>query len=692
MQESFALPAKGKNDDIIRLTNNLESTAKARRRSLRIGWRHDLAWLKGIRAFRVDYSTGEVSATYQNYKGELKLRYEDVLVKRQRECGLLMRTDVRPSVRRKGIGLDALRKAAVGQVTLDQFTSNIPLEPVKEAFVEDLVDFGIAGLGVWVQKSIHLGNNPVVERIPGWELLPLPVDPTRGADVKGIIRDRWVTYDWVKGKESLKFPKADMSAALGIRYVLPGNRLPGDADPNPSSTGEGGGGTKEPFVAQRDNADPRKHHTPMVYLREYWVETEPGRCGRYIVKIGDWVALDLDESDLITDGELPIMPIAVAQYFRTGFYGRSFISPLIPINKQQEKLAGNLFQNIIDLDLLGERWIPTTSGINRQRLVNQGRNKYQFYEPDYLAWQVRPFQLLPQNMGDMPGKVLEASHGMIDRLSRESDIWSGRMPGRTDSARAVGLLYETASIPLIPVTAAIAKAFSQMYAAMLQEAGNIFRQGDGGNYQAIKLSGLDDAIVGVVFDPTTGTVQLGQDNPIPKPHEVIIDIAERMPKLANQRQMEVDEALQAGKMDLVDYTAICLKQNLDVPLGNRGLVESLRTCWLENMVLFGDGKSPGTIEANDVSDDHRIHMRIHGDFMKSPEWKLASPEVKTKFIIHFNWHRSNLGQWAELLPTPEALSQLPPEVAQQMMASAPQGAAAAGVTGPQGSVAGPTPM
>lgn len=675
---------------LVEATNALEAAAKSRRRSLRVGWRYDFQWLKGIRNFRVFWGTGEVQASYQNFKGELKLRYEDVLKKRQREIGRLMQMDVRPAVTRKGLGIDALRKASVGQVVLDHITGNLNLEAIKGHLIEDICDFGMAGLGVWVQQTIHLGASPMIEVIPPWELTPLPVEPTRNYDVRGICRDRWVTLDWLKSKESLKLPGEKEQQKLQIREVQPGVRLPGDNDPsdNPMAS-EGGSPPVEPSGGDGNTKKP--HLTKWVYLREYWIEGEEGRVCRYIVKVGDWIALDLaDEKLLGKKTEYPVMPIATARYFNTGFYGRSFVSPLIPLNRQMERMAANLFQNVADLDLYGLRMIPSTLGIKKEALNNMGRNRYLIYEPDYAAWQIKPDTLTPHNMGDFPGKILERSHLMMDRLSGESELFQGQAPGRIDNSRSLGILYETSSIPMIPVTASIGNAFSQIYKAMLQEALNILQDNpEGGNAKAIKLAGLDDAIAGVVVDPKSGTLTLGDKNPLPRPDEVIIDIRERMPRFAEKSKMELDESLVAKKIDLIDYLMVCLKKNIDAPLGNEQIVQAIRCAWLENMVLFGDGETPGSIEQNDVSDLHKVHRRVHLDFMARPEWKLASVAVKTKFVKHVNWHSSQLGEWAELLPDPGTISQLPPELAQGLMMGAPQGPMPGGGPGGGPPVAAP---
>lgn len=675
----FYLPPpvkQGNNQPLIDATNMLEESAKRYRRPLRVGWRYDLWWIRGIRKFRVLWSTGEVGVTYQNDRGELQMRYEDVLIKRQREIGRLMQIDTRPSCKPMGTGLDALRKSSIAQVILDYLESGLRSEEIKNQFVQHLVDFGVAGLGVWVQDSVHLGASPIIEVIPAWELLFIPTEPSTSGDIYGIVRDRWVSLDWLQSLKGLKLLKGEEGESqMMIRTLGPGERLPGDSDPTHTAM-SGAASTAGTWRAAHDASakDTKgKTYTKWGYLREYWIIGEHDRVSRYIVKVGDYIALDVEFGK---DGkECPVLPIRTARYYDTGPYGRSFISPLIPINRKQERMVANLFQNIEDLDLYGLKLLPTTAGIKRDALKSWGRLRYMFVEPDWNApGRVKVESLTPQNMGDFPAKVIEISHAMMDRLSRESDLWSGNAPGRVDGGPGLSFLYETSSIPMVPVVAQIANAYSGIYRSMLQEAGKMLNTPEASS--TIKLLTLDDAIAGVVIDPGTGEMKLDASNPIPGPSDVIIDVRHRQPRLVEkdkeELQMNFANLSKTGDMNLIDFLVEMLRRNLDIPVGNRGKVEAIRTAWLENLIMFGDGIRPGVIIENPEYDDHMIHLQILSDFMARPEWRLASQAVRTKFLLHKAYHMNAMGSWPAGVPNPENLAMMDPNLSGQLE----QGAAA----------------
>lgn len=657
-------------DDLVEATNMLEDAGRRYRRPQRVGWRYDLWWLRGVRKFRIMWSAGEVAVNWQNERGELQLRFEDVLVKRQREGGRLRQIDIRPSVRSKGVGLDALRKASIAQVVLDHLTTNVELERFKGQVVDCLLDFGMCGVGTWVESSVHLGQTQTIEMIHPWELLPIPTDPCDDSERFGIIRDRYVPLDWVMQREGLTLPRGkEGEEKMQIRQLGPGARLPGDSDPSSMLLGGYTANLLYQPSNKQNNADMNssKLYTKWVYLREYWIEGERGRVARYIVKVGDHIALDKffpGEGET----EAPMMPVQIARYYDIGFFGRSFISPLIPINRKQEKMVSNLFQNIEDLDIYGIRLIPLDWNISRDTMKNLGRLRYAYFKPEISSQgRIKMETLLPQNLGEMPGKIVAMASEMIDRLSRESDIWSGKAEGRADSGSTYRLLYETASIPMIPVTASLANAMVGVYGAMLQVASKLLSGSAG---QSIKLLTLDDAIAGVVLDPGTGEMKLDANNVIPSPGDVVIDVQERLPRLETKALQDLENQFASGKIDLVDYIIECMRRNIDVPVGNRGIRENVRTAWLENIMLFGDGTTPGTIIQNPDYDNHKIHLRILEDFMARPEWRLASDAVRQKFLIHKAWHRAQLGEWPEGVPNPEALAAFP----EQLQASLGQAA------------------
>jgi len=70
------------------------------------------------------------------------------------------------------------------------------------------------------------------------------------------------------------------------------------------------------------------------------------------------------------------MPIGMSKYHPLGgFYGRSFVEILLPLNRAMERMAQNLAQNVEDLDLFGRHLHALNAGFRIRLsapLGNQG--------------------------------------------------------------------------------------------------------------------------------------------------------------------------------------------------------------------------------------------------------------------------------------------------------------------------------
>ncbi|KKN17688.1 hypothetical protein LCGC14_0963470, partial [marine sediment metagenome] len=90
------------------------------------------AYLAGVRRFKIlDRWSGSLSIAFENSKGELEMRYEEIGRLYLAEMGRYMKMDITPTAAKKGESLDALRKAAIGSATLGALSSTLPLDLIK---------------------------------------------------------------------------------------------------------------------------------------------------------------------------------------------------------------------------------------------------------------------------------------------------------------------------------------------------------------------------------------------------------------------------------------------------------------------------------------------------------------------------------------------------------------------------------
>jgi hypothetical protein len=210
--------------------------------------------------------------------------------------------------------------------------------------------------------------------------------------------------------------------------------------------------------------------------------------------------------------------------------------------------------------------------------------------------------------------------------------------------------------------------------------------------RAIEAFAVDDAAMGVVIDPDTGQVGLDQ-NRLPSPFAVDIDIRDRLPTSPEQRKQELKEALQLGVIDDVDYRMHVWREKLELPVGRFAQEASFAKAMFNNLLLFGDGRTPGKARQNDLTDDREFMLRVTDAFMAKIEFSLASADVREAFE-QYKLALLDSKVLPEQMPYPEDLAAeemaaqqaettagmaaMPPEAmvaeaAQAMGAGAPQG-------------------
>jgi len=236
---------------------------------------------------------------------------------------------------------------------------------------------------------------------------------------------------------------------------------------------------------------------------------------------------------------------------------------------------------------------------------------------------------------------------LMDKIANQPNkMMSGEAPGRTDSEVGFNFLWETSGIPLSPTAKNIAEGVSGVYRAMLRILKDTWT-----DQKVVSISSLDDSLAGIVLDAESGTLSLSQ-NAIPYPDEISITIASEVPVSKEQQKAELKEALKEARITLDEFNFEVRKRGLDIPVGGELEWQNYRRAMLENILLFGDGQTPGKVVVSD-RDLHRIHLMVLDTFMARPEFYSASPQVREQFVTHREEHYYGMGNFPEAMPMPE---------------------------------------
>jgi len=612
-------------------------------------------YLEGCRQFTLlDYINGTVRASESNDGEGIPFKLEEAVKRYQMEVGRLLRIDTSPQVKRRGNTLDSLRDASVGQATLSSIVSPSDVNKTKLELMPMLAKYGMGGVLAWVPPNIKEEATalPAIETVPPWELLPVPANPASHSEVRGTIRSRWVTLDWLESHADYK-KSIDKSkdSDLEVREVEVGRAPAGSRhSPHGAYSQAGGAAASDSIFPRHPRADDIEAEMPLTkYVRfnELWVQGDRGRLARYVVTAGRVLLLDEDYTK--PESPSPMMPIGIARYVDTGtFYGRGFVELMIPANVQAETFIQNLFDNANDLDLLGFIAIPTTLGFSVTELVEgSARPRVIQYEPDPMRPALEPKLIQPATTGMLPARVAELALSLIERMSPQGPMSVGQAPGRVDSAQGLGIVREEAATPLVLPAASIAEAYASVYRAILGYARETWSSITLGS-----IATIDDAIAGVVIDPRTGTLDR-EKNAAPDPLRVDVGIVSSIPQSPEQIKEDLVFAVKMGGLSPVWFRIEARRRGLDLPLGSDADWHTYRMAMLNNILVFGDGQTPGEAVVSAYM-NHGLALEIVAAFMARPEYNLASIEVREKFEKLRQEHEEMLGQkYPESLPYPE---------------------------------------
>lgn len=642
MQYEVVLP---KNEAQLELVmKKLLSDGKRFRHVPEINWWFIHYYLQGARNFEnVNYSTGTLDVSYVDSEGLLSFRYDDITAKFQSQIGRLLQINLSPRVGKRSVGLDSLRNASIAQVALDFAFPASKVEDLQLDVVPKLTKYGCLGLAVWAE-----GDDMGIDVVPPWEILPIPPNPVEDNDVRGLIRHRSVPLDWIQSldvtphksakvyneMERVVYPKAEKPAKAG--ETQGGNLLGEKPAASPVM-----GFNVDAVSGNKGKKDETTHD--IVEFVETYIWNSAGYLRDYYIFAGGKHLFHKNYNDAKL-----YVPLQIVRDIKTGgFWGRSFVSTLLPLNQEMEFTLGRLLQNVQDIDAYGMLVEPTSSGVPSEILRSDDGIKRVRYEPDYMSPEIKPYQIKPVNAGTGPVNTAKIVSELTDKIANQPNaLMQGDAPGRVDNSKALGFLFEVSNVPLTSTAVGLSIAVSNCYRVILGIAGIRWPK-----EKLVSVTMLDDTLAGISLDPTSGTMKL-EDNNIPHPDEVEIGIKATLPKSKEQEKMELKEALATQTIDLFEYRITIRKKGIELPVGNEAEWQNYRRATLENIMLFGDGQTPGKIIVGD-RDIHEIHMRVLQPFMARPEYYLASPEVREKFEEHFALHELGLGILPEGLPNIE---------------------------------------
>jgi len=661
--------------DLVDALDEAIEAAELERNIHSIDWWITHYYLEGVRKFYIhDWTQGDVRIPYENKKGEIEFRFEYLLSKLPTQVGRFLKMDTGPTALPMDYGLDGVRYAGITKAILSYMTRSLDKGSINAEHVLNLLKYGTSGLYHYRVGGDNIADRTRVQVVPPWELLSIPAELDVHSQAGGIVWKRPCLLSWLKqskGKSKDNPNGLDLSGSL---VDLEATETPYGQAPNGSGPTEYMYGYQGPGSSWSDVTPEKekwgsvsKADDESVQELKYWVEpeliylyNEHGLVGREIVKVGNKIA-----HDTVFEGRGVPCPLRISRFTDTGrFYGRSWVGPMIPFNDRIEKMLETQFQNVTDLDSFGCLVAMSTSGINRRELQKKEKRKVLIAEPDPVSPNREPvYKIDPYNTGDFPGKVANLALQIMNEMSGQGDVYSGQAPGRTDSAAALGFLFETGNVGVVATANSVADAWVGIYASMLSSA-----KLELGSEEGFKLPVIDEDMIGVSLKVEGNEVSI-RDNPIPDPWEIKIEVKDRLPTSSQQRRQEALQMLQMGLLSPVQFEILNYRENLGFPIGSRSNWNAWRKAVYQKVLLFGDGKKPGpflfddgsgqSLPINFEADNPDITLIVIQDLMSSPEFMHVSREIRGAFEKWKGLMETQKGQrLPQGLPDPSQLAMM----------------------------------
>jgi hypothetical protein len=611
-----------------------------------IHWRVIDGYLRGARKFTVlDRLNGKLRYGFDDFQGGIPYRHEDIVRRYLVEVGRWMRSDLSPVARRKGESLDDMRNAAIAKAVLMSRASKIDIKALRQKIIVPYIKYGLVGL------MHHETGNPLhpdhIEVVPARQLRGLPAFCEGTENLQGIARVRWVPYDWIKNQlarqHGINLDKFDIETDLYGRRIAWGQTPPGATLFNDTGFVNMGGmseysrGPRLPAIETSLSKRTRMESSDDITSEgRYYVQVEevypymddPTYAAAYILKIGRKI---IHKESFET--ERVVCPLQAIRYTDTGaFFSRGFVAPLIPANDQFERVISSVGRNLQETDMFGTTYLSAGMNIDIKELNKPGpRPKFAKYNADPLNTSLQPIAIQPTNPGLMPVRFAEFLTGVTEKLAGQGPFYDGQAAGRMDSAAGHGFLFNTGNVGLGLQSHNLADAVSNIYKRVLQVAKDTLSSGD-----TIKMTLVDDALAGVVFDPRTNEASLAE-NPIPNVWDVDIDVKDRTPRDPDIRKQELKEMHAGGLLgadpdtSFLQFWITVWEEGLDILGGPKDIYETWRKVIWQIILLFNDGETPGPVEFGEHTQNPTVQLLALTRFMNKIEFSLSSEAVQLEF-------------------------------------------------------------
>lgn len=638
-----------------RTVTNLLQPALDERSRWKVGWLIADAYLQGVRSIGgLDFETGLITVDdfddpdeWVQDDSQVPFRWEESLNQLQVEIGRLMQLDISPRVQKRSLTLQSLAGASLSQALLDYV---LPYGRTLECHAEvctHLPIYGTVGLNHVEEDVIGTAFGYGTELVPCWELVGIPGEMRSRTELRGIGRTMLYPIKQLQNIPGVVLPDNDEMLDL---VSLPQGAEISKISEIVSSQGGGAGSFRDIFDYAQRHYDMKSAKSSEINkpptdqelftpLRQVYCVGPQWTLDRWIVMAGRACVLDFWPGKV---GEKIPMPISIAQYQNIGhFFGRSFLSKLIPAALRLERLLHRLVTNTDDFDRFGILAIPGGMGFDLEAFKDTGSPRIATYDADPMARREPIQQISPVNSDRRPGEVASMFSSGLGTLAMQGPMYSGASQGRMDSGVAYSTVAQLGSTHLFATANDLDIMWSQHYRSILHSIGRKISEGRGQD-EIVNLVRVDNTMMGLSL--TEGGQLNLKSAKLPDPWILDISIRSKDPISKNREREEALLMLQNNLLHPMEFIILNYKNNWGFPIGQQSVWNTYCKVVLQNIILFNDGITPTDITyAPGLYDKPEVALLAIEDFVSQMEFSLAHKDVQDKFGTRYMAYKMAAG-------------------------------------------------
>lgn len=626
------------------------------RQAVRRGrWFFGLHYLDGYRSFQMRDRFGTIIDTFEfegkeadRNKGRRRRPFKTgTLVKQVNDAiGAVASLDLRPKIERQDKSLRGLREAAMARVVANATISEQSIEDTKSLYAMYLATFGCCGLQVATVEDDRVGLMQDVEIVHPMECFPWPSVSSNLADVRGIVRHRFIPLADVKAR--WRGVPSDLGKMEYYTREM-GYLSPNDTDLDAEQRGREGHGTGASRMIQsgRGNVSAEEYDTSEVLIgvTELYVTGINGMLDYYAATSGETTFIRQNFTSVAT-----YCPLIWSRFLETGgFYGVGMVDLLWSQIREFEEMVDRFSKNVRDQDRYGMVILP--HGVLHERMMFQNTGaeyKVAMVSPEPALDGGRPFQpqqLMPVNSREMAAAASSMLMQNIQADSPGTDLLARK--GRAESAAALGLLQQEGNKTMQVPLQATRNAWAAMWRAGLDATMKLLVM----EPRELPVHRFTLDLVGASIDFQEGVVRF-EDNLLPDLSRLIITTEDASPTNDLVKKQEAIELFRIYG-DPERFMRYAAKSGLEWAMDLDEYLTAIEAVHTNILMLYQDGEQPGQIILNPhtVLPDKQLTELLN--FMAGPAMKVASSLVQSMFHRYAEYLKIQMGMMLpEGLPDP----------------------------------------